>query len=160
MFCGSSTVIAANTYAQSRLRRQSASKHGEEATVSISWRTSRRTRRGTWAGRNLIRYIKCVRLTDVIHKGSIYQSELDVKTSNPIHLTGKVSRRRLCLMLIKLLIHRLPILHLNLLKLVWALVVDKFGFIQEYLSSKPPCHRLLTKWSKGCGPFIGMLSKC
>jgi len=47
----------------------------EQTTVLTTWRTRRRTRWGTRAGRKLIRHIKCVRLTTASYKTSAYHYE-------------------------------------------------------------------------------------
>jgi len=69
------------------MKNQPASRCEGKATVLTTWRTYRATRRGTRAGRKLIRHIKCVRLPTAIYKVSAYHNNPDVNTGNLISLT-------------------------------------------------------------------------
>ena len=85
--CGQPIGTASNTCA-APLRREKQPRCEEKATVLTTWRTCRRTRRGTRAGRKLIRHIKCVRLTSASYKISAHNNKPGVNTRNLISLTG------------------------------------------------------------------------
>jgi len=67
-----------------------------------------------------------------MHKISAYNNKYDANTSNIILL--KCSEPAKALLKVNLIVntsHRFPILHLNLLKVLCTLVVDKLGIFQE-----------------------------
>ena len=88
--CGQSAVTACNTCAEQRGETQPAPRWEGNATVLTTWRTHRRTRRGTLAGRKLIRHIKCVRLTTASYKLSAYHNKSGINMDCIINV-GKVT---------------------------------------------------------------------